>query len=256
MPADPGSPPAVAAPSPAGPVDSHLDSRLDSHLDRLLELPVEALISEAGRIRTEAHGNRVTFSPKVFIPLTMLCRDRCGYCTFAKAPARVGRPYLELDEVLAIARAGRAAGCHEALFTLGEASRGPLPAGPAMARRPRLRLHGRLPGGSLPGGGRGDRPPPPRQRRRARPRRAGAAAGGDGQPGDDGRIGELRARRPPLGSRQGPRPAPGHARGGRDGRRSPSPPACWSASASRAPTGWPRSRPSPPATAATATSRR
>src|SRR2546423_4470684 len=50
----------------------------------------------------------------------MLCRDRCGYCTFAKAPARLESPYLTPDEVLVIARAGAAAGCHEALFTLGE----------------------------------------------------------------------------------------------------------------------------------------
>ncbi len=50
----------------------------------------------------------------------MLCRDRCGYCTFAKAPARVESPYLTLDQVLDIARAGQKAGCHEALFTLGE----------------------------------------------------------------------------------------------------------------------------------------
>jgi FO synthase len=63
----------------------------------------------------------MTFSPKVFIPLTMLCRDRCGYCTFATAPAHLASPYLSIDEVLAFARAGRAAGCHEALLTLGEA---------------------------------------------------------------------------------------------------------------------------------------
>ena len=78
------------------------------------------LQAEARRRRSGAHGTRVTFSPKVFIPLTMLCRDRCGYCTFAKAPARLESPYLALDDVLAIARAGRDAGCHEALFTLGE----------------------------------------------------------------------------------------------------------------------------------------
>ena len=63
---------------------------------------------------------RVTYSPKVFIPLTMLCRDRCGYCTFARSPARVTAPYLTPDEVLAIATAGAKVGCHEALFTLGE----------------------------------------------------------------------------------------------------------------------------------------
>ncbi len=62
----------------------------------------------------------MTYSPKVFIPLTMLCRDRCGYCTFAKPPARVQSAYLSPEEVLAIARAGVAARCHEALFTLGE----------------------------------------------------------------------------------------------------------------------------------------
>ena len=66
-------------------------------------------------------GTRITYSPKVFIPLTMLCRDRCGYCTFAKAPARITSPYLTPEEVLAIAEAGARAGCHEALFTLGEA---------------------------------------------------------------------------------------------------------------------------------------
>src|SRR5438132_8029766 len=87
----------------------------------LVDAGIDDLTRAAARIRDAAHGDRVTFSPKVFIPLTMLCRDRCGYCTFAKPPARLDSPYLELDEVLAVARAGRAAGCWEALFTLGEA---------------------------------------------------------------------------------------------------------------------------------------
>ena len=65
-------------------------------------------------------GHVVTYSPKVFIPLTKLCRDRCGYCTFAQAPAHVSAPYMSLDEVMAVAQAGRDAGCTEALFTLGE----------------------------------------------------------------------------------------------------------------------------------------
>jgi 7,8-didemethyl-8-hydroxy-5-deazariboflavin synthase CofH subunit/7,8-didemethyl-8-hydroxy-5-deazariboflavin synthase CofG subunit len=86
----------------------------------LLRTPLADLTGLARVVRDGAHGRRVTFSPKVFIPLTMLCRDRCGYCTFAKAPARLTAPYLTPEEVLAIARAGRAAGCHEALFTLGE----------------------------------------------------------------------------------------------------------------------------------------
>ena len=70
---------------------------------------------------TSARGlTRVTYSPKVFIPLTTLCRDRCGYCTFAQSPAHVA-PYLTLDQVVEIAQAGAEVGCHEALFTLGEA---------------------------------------------------------------------------------------------------------------------------------------
>lgn len=70
--------------------------------------------------RDKAFGSVVTYSPKVFIPLTMLCRDKCGYCTFAQPPARLDTPYLEPDDVLAIARQGAELGCHEALFTLGE----------------------------------------------------------------------------------------------------------------------------------------
>src|SRR3984893_6988154 len=87
----------------------------------LVDVPVAELVDDAGRLRDRGHGNRITFSPKVFIPLTMLCRDRCGYCTFAKPPARLDAPYLSLDDVLDIARRGAAVGCHEALFTLGEA---------------------------------------------------------------------------------------------------------------------------------------
>src|SRR3954467_7018271 len=78
--------------------------------------------------RSLATGNRVTYSPKVFIPLTRLCRDRCGYCTFATAPARLPSPYLSPEEVLAVASAGADAGCHEALFTLGEAPEDRYPA--------------------------------------------------------------------------------------------------------------------------------
>jgi FO synthase len=119
MPVDPGLPRldtvASAPPSTPAPLRSHRNR------EELLEAPLGTLQANADRIRRAAHGNRITFSPKVFIPLTMLCRDRCGYCTFAKAPARLESPYLSLEQVLDIARAGRDAGCHEALFTLGEA---------------------------------------------------------------------------------------------------------------------------------------
>ncbi len=87
----------------------------------LLGVPLPDLLGEAAAVRDGAHGRRITYSPKVFIPLTRLCRDRCGYCTFATAPARLPSPYLSPEEVLAVASAGAAAGCHEALFTLGEA---------------------------------------------------------------------------------------------------------------------------------------
>src|SRR5450755_928886 len=93
----------------------------DSDLRALLDAPLAALVEEAGRRRDTATGDHITFSPKVFIPLTMLCRDRCGYCTCAKPPARLDSPFLTPDQVLEIARQGAAAGCHEALFTLGEA---------------------------------------------------------------------------------------------------------------------------------------
>jgi FO synthase len=86
----------------------------------LLHVPLEELLGRAGAVRDQAHGSRVTYSPKVFIPLTMLCRDHCGYCTFAKAPARIESPYMTPEKVLDVARMGAGAGCHEALFTLGE----------------------------------------------------------------------------------------------------------------------------------------
>ena len=82
--------------------------------------PLDELMAAARRRRDETTGTRITFSPKVFIPLTMLCRDTCDYCTFAQPPGRLAAAYLEPEEVLAIAVAGARAGCHEALFTLGE----------------------------------------------------------------------------------------------------------------------------------------
>jgi FO synthase len=86
----------------------------------LLAAPLPDLLAAARAVRDRTTGRRITYSPKVFIPLTMLCRDTCGYCTFAQPPARLGAPYLTPEEVLAIARRGAATGCHEALFTLGE----------------------------------------------------------------------------------------------------------------------------------------
>jgi FO synthase len=86
----------------------------------LLARPLDELCVEARALRDEGHGNLVTYSPKVFIPLTKLCRDVCHYCTFAHPPRRGERAYMTIDEVLAVARAGAAVGCREALFTLGD----------------------------------------------------------------------------------------------------------------------------------------
>jgi FO synthase len=78
------------------------------------------LMLTASRLRDRAKGRLVTYSRKVFIPLTNLCRDKCGYCTFAKPPSHPEAHTMSPDEVLAVARAGREQGCKEALFSLGE----------------------------------------------------------------------------------------------------------------------------------------
>ena len=87
---------------------------------RLLETAAETLCVEAAQIRDAGHGDVITWSRKVFIPLTRLCRDVCHYCTFAAPPKKDVGAYLSPEEVVAIARTGAAAGCKEALFTLGD----------------------------------------------------------------------------------------------------------------------------------------
>jgi FO synthase len=89
----------------------------DGHLDTLLEHA--SRVRDAG-LRAAGREGIITYSRKVFIPLTRLCRDRCGYCTFATAPHKLPAPFLSPDEVLEIARQGAAMGCKEALFTLGD----------------------------------------------------------------------------------------------------------------------------------------
>jgi FO synthase len=81
---------------------------------------LHALLGVASSLRDLGHGTTITYSRKVFIPLTMLCRDVCHYCTFAKPPAKLDRPFLTPEDVVSIAEAGRRAGCKEALFTLGD----------------------------------------------------------------------------------------------------------------------------------------
>src|SRR6476659_822056 len=86
----------------------------------LLRASLGELTAAAREVRERERGRLVTYSPKVFIPLTKLCRDVCHYCTFARPPRRGERAYMTIEEVLEVARAGEAAGCREALFTLGD----------------------------------------------------------------------------------------------------------------------------------------
>src|SRR6266851_8257044 len=83
-------------------------------------MPLPELMEAAAALRDQGHGRLISYSRKVFIPLTKLCRDVCHYCTFAERPRAGHAAYLSADEVLAVARAGQAAGCTEALFTLGD----------------------------------------------------------------------------------------------------------------------------------------
>ncbi|TNE58515.1 MAG: 7,8-didemethyl-8-hydroxy-5-deazariboflavin synthase subunit CofH [Alphaproteobacteria bacterium] len=81
---------------------------------------LDALMTRAAEKRDRSFGDTLTYSRKVFIPLTQLCRDVCHYCTFAKTPRSLANPFLTVDECIAIAKEGAALGCEEALFTLGE----------------------------------------------------------------------------------------------------------------------------------------
>ena len=104
-----------------------LDQVLDGHEladEQALQLadyqPAARLMAVAGELRDRRFDNVVTYSRKVFLPLTHLCRDVCHYCTFARTPRRVEAPYMSIEQVLDVARAGDRMGCREALLTLGE----------------------------------------------------------------------------------------------------------------------------------------
>jgi len=86
----------------------------------LAGMPVETLVAQSSLLRDRGHGALLTYSRKVFLPLTQLCRDTCHYCTFAKTPRHVGQPFMSVEEAVATAAAGAQLGCKEALFTLGE----------------------------------------------------------------------------------------------------------------------------------------
>jgi FO synthase len=88
--------------------------------ESLLAMPLSEMLAHASALRDEGHGRIQSWSPKVFIPLTQLCRNLCHYCTFSQPPRQGEVCYLTREQVLDIARAGKAAGCTEALFTLGD----------------------------------------------------------------------------------------------------------------------------------------
>ncbi len=106
--------PSSTAPKPAARL-SH-----DEALALAVRTDTAELAQRAADLRDSGFGNVITYSRKVFIPLTQLCRDVCHYCTFAQTPKHIGQAYMPVDDVLALCREGAALGCQEALFTLGE----------------------------------------------------------------------------------------------------------------------------------------
>ena len=104
-------------------LNAALQDQLPSDRDALTlatQSDTKKLAAVAAQLRDRGFGNLVTYSRKVFIPLTHLCRDVCHYCTFAQTPKHIAAPYMSIEQVLEVARQGRALGCKEALFTLGE----------------------------------------------------------------------------------------------------------------------------------------
>ena len=92
----------------------------DEALSLMEEADLPSLLHAAASVRDRFKGDTVSYSKKIFIPLTHLCRDYCGYCTFRADPEAGRRPYMTPEDVLAVAEAGRRAGCKEALFSLGD----------------------------------------------------------------------------------------------------------------------------------------
>jgi FO synthase len=114
------TPAIIRLPGLAFDLDEVEDLQAHEDTERLERLELAALLPLAEELTLAGHGRTVTYSRKVFIPLTQLCRDVCHYCTFAQTPRARPAPYLSLEQALATARAGAAAGCQEALFTLGD----------------------------------------------------------------------------------------------------------------------------------------
>ena len=179
-------------------VDAALDAALDAGLkgcgvsrDDALSLmsdsPLTALLQAAATVRDRVKGPSVSYSRKVFIPLTHLCRDYCGYCTFRADPQAGVQPYMTPDEVLAVAEAGRRAGCKEALFSLGDQPERIFPEAKDFLKGFGIRSHARISCGHVrPGAGK-DRAPSSFQSGADGRGRSSPPAGDERQRGADAR---------------------------------------------------------------------
>jgi len=138
--------PAVSVPRSATSILDRVDAALDrgiegrrlsreDALSLIEDGPSAALLEAAAAVRDRFKGRSVSYSRKVFIPLTHLCRDYCGYCTFRADPEAGVQPYMTPDEVLAVAETGRRAGCKEALFSLGDQPERAFPEAKAFLKR-------------------------------------------------------------------------------------------------------------------------
>ena len=190
----------------------------ETALELARETDLSTLMRRAAELRDAGFGRPVSYSRKVFIPLTKLCRDVCHYCTFAQSPRPGERAYMTLDEVVGVARRGAEAGCREALFTLGDKPESRYPQARAELGRARLSDDDRLPGGRSPCRVRRQRSVASRQPRGRHAGRAAGSARGVPVAGDDAgkRLPAAAGARtgPPRLARQGPGRAPGDAADG------------------------------------------
>src|SRR5450759_3833322 len=115
-------------------IEGHGISREDA-LALIKDAEQGSLLRAAAAVRDRSKGRAVSYSKKVFIPLTHLCRDDCGYCTFRADPAPDRQPFMNPQEVLEVAEAGRRAGCKEALFSLGDQPETTFPEARAFLRK-------------------------------------------------------------------------------------------------------------------------
>ena len=143
------------------------------------------LLATAVHLKEQFKPGVITYSRKVFLPLTNLCRDYCGYCIFRRDPGQPGAHTMTPDEVLRVAREGERLGCREALFSLGDKPELVFPGNARHPAPPRLQIHAALPGSDVRTGAARDRAHSPRQSRPDERAVAAASARGIAQPRPD-----------------------------------------------------------------------